>query len=69
MAKWIMVTGAVLFVIGALLHFAPWALNWFGRLPGDIKIESENGKFFFPITSMLLVSLVLTILVNIFKRW
>ena len=69
MAKWIMITGAALFVIGALLHFAPWALNWFGRLPGDIRIESENGKFYFPITSMLLISVVITIIVNLFKRW
>ena len=69
MAKWIMITGAMLFVIGALLHFAPGALNWFGRLPGDIRIESENGKFYFPITSMLLISVVITIIVNLFKRW
>ena len=68
MGKWIMVAGAVVFAIGATLHFAPWMLNWFGRLPGDIRIETENGKFFFPITSMLLVSIVLTILVNLFRR-
>jgi len=68
MGKWIMVAGAAVFAIGAILHFAPWALNWFGRLPGDIRIESENGKFFFPITSMLIISIVLTILINIFRR-
>jgi len=68
MAKWIMVTGAVVFAIGAILHFAPWMLNWFGRLPGDVRIETENGKFFFPITSMILVSLVLTVLVSLFRR-
>ena len=68
MGKWIMVAGAVVFAIGAILHFAPWMLNWFGRLPGDIRIETENGKFFFPITSMLLLSLVLTILINLFRR-
>jgi hypothetical protein len=68
MGKWIMVAGAVVFAIGAILHFAPWMLNWFGRLPGDIRIETENGKFFFPITSMLLISLVLTILINLFRR-
>jgi len=68
MGKWIMVAGAMVFAIGAMLHFAPWLLNWFGRLPGDIRIETENGKLFFPITSMLLVSLVLTILINLFRR-
>lgn len=69
MAKWIMITGAALFVIGALLHFAPSAFSWFGRLPGDIRIESENGKFYFPVTSMLLISVIITIIVNLFKRW
>ena len=68
MGKWIMVAGAVVFAIGAILHFAPWMLNWFGRLPGDIRIETENGRFFFPIPSMLLLSLVLTILINLFRR-
>lgn len=69
MGKWIMIAGALVFAVGAVLHFAPWMLSWFGRLPGDIRIESENGKFFFPVMSMLLVSIVLTILVNVFRRW
>lgn len=68
MARWLMLAGAVLLVIGALLHFAPWSLNWFGKLPGDIRIETEQGKIFIPITSMLIVSVVLTVLLNIFKR-
>ena len=68
MGKWIMVAGAVVFAIGAILHFAPWMLNWFGRLPGDIHIETENSKIHIPITTMLLISVVLTILVNIFRR-
>jgi hypothetical protein len=63
-----MLAGALLIVIGALLHFAPWSLNWFGKLPGDIRIETEQGKLFIPITSMLIVSVVLTVLLNIFKR-
>jgi hypothetical protein len=58
-----------LLVIGAILHFAPWLLNWFGKLPGDIRIESERGKIFIPVTSMVIVSIVLTILINFFKRF
>lgn len=68
MAKWIMMLGAVLLVIGAILHFAPWLLNWFGKLPGDIRIESGRGKIYIPVTSMVIVSIVLTILINLFKR-
>lgn len=63
-----MLLGGVLLVIGAILNFAPWLLNWFGKLPGDIRIESEHGRVFIPITSMLIVSLVLTILINLFKH-
>ena len=68
MARWLMIMGALLLVIGALLHFAPWSLNWFGKLPGDIRIETEQGKIFIPITSMLIIGVVLTLLVNFFKR-
>ena len=63
-----MLAGVVLVVIGLVLHYAPGLFNWFGRLPGDIRIEGEHGKFFFPITSMIIVSLVLTLLFNLFKR-
>ena len=68
MARWLMIMGALLLVIGALLHFAPWSLNWFGKLPGDIRIETEQGKIFVPITSMLIISVVLSLLLNFFKR-
>ena len=39
-----MIMGALLVVVGALLQFAPWLLNWFGKLPGDIRIETQQGK-------------------------
>ena len=68
MGRWLILTGAVLVALGLALHFLPGLLNWFGRLPGDIRIETERGRFFFPITSMLIVSLVLTLLINLFRR-
>jgi hypothetical protein len=68
MARWLMIAGAVLLAIGALLHFAPWTLNWFGRLPGDIRIETAQGRIFIPITSMLIVSVVISVLLNVFRR-
>ena len=68
MGKWMMIAGAVAFVIGALLQFAPQTLSWFGRLPGDIRIDSGDTKIFIPITSMLVISILLTILVNLFRR-
>lgn len=68
MARWLMIIGALLLVIGVLLQFAPWSLNWFGKLPGDIRIETEQGKIFIPITSMLIISIALTLLLNFIKR-
>ncbi len=68
MARWLMILGALLLVVGALLHFAPWSLNWFGKLPGDIRIETQSGKVFIPLTSMLIISVVLTVLLNLFRR-
>lgn len=68
MARWLMIMGVLLLLFGALLHFAPWSLNWFGRLPGDIRIETASGKIFIPITSMLIISVVLTLLLNLFRR-
>ncbi|MGB5649001.1 MAG: DUF2905 domain-containing protein [Sedimenticolaceae bacterium] len=68
MARWLIITGLVLVVVGLVLHYAPGVFGWFGRLPGDIRIESERGKFFFPITSMVIVSIVLTVLFNLFRR-
>ena len=63
----------MLFFVGlALAAFGllAWvgALNWFGRLPGDIRIASDNVRVYIPITSMLLVSLVMTLLLSVFRR-
>lgn len=68
MARWLILAGLILVVVGLVLHYAPGAFGWFGRLPGDIRIESARGKFFFPITSMVIVSIVLTVLFNLFRR-
>jgi hypothetical protein len=65
MGRWIITAGLVLVVIGTLLHFAPWLLTWFGRLPGDIDIETERSRIFIPITSMLLLSILLSVLINV----
>ena len=69
MARWLMIIGTLLLAAGVLMHFAPWTLNWFGKLPGDIRIETAEGKVFIPITSMFIISVALTLLINLFKRW
>lgn len=68
MGRSLILAGCILIVAGMVLHFAPWLLNWFGRLPGDIRIKSGHTNIFLPITSMLVVSIILTLLINLFKR-
>lgn len=68
MGKWIMLLGLAVLLLGAVLQFAPGLLNWFGKLPGDIRIESERGTVYIPLTSMIVVSLVLSFLLNLFRR-
>jgi hypothetical protein len=66
--KLLAVIGFALVIIGLVIHYAPWLINWFGNLPGDIRIEDEKKFVFTPITSMLLVSVILTIIINLFFR-
>ena len=66
MAKWLITLGIVLLGMGLL-----WPLLsklGLGHLPGDIRIERKNGGFYFPITSSLLVSALLTLILWIFRR-
>ena len=67
-AKYIIIAGIALAIIGIVIYFFYDKLTWLGRLPGDIRIERENFKFYFPITTMILLSLVLTVLVNVIRR-
>jgi uncharacterized membrane protein len=66
--KIIIVTGAIIIVAGILVYFFHNKLHWLGRLPGDIRIEKENFRFYFPITTIVLLSLLLTLIANIIKR-
>ena len=68
MGRWLITAGVVLILVGAILHFAPWLVNWFGRLPGDIRIETERVKVFIPITSMVVLSIILSVLIYLLRR-
>jgi hypothetical protein len=45
------------------------ALSWFGRLPGDVRVERDGLRIFFPLTSMILVSIALTLLSYLVRRF
>jgi glycerol uptake facilitator-like aquaporin len=64
----ITVVGIMLVLIGLTVSYAPWLVSWFGRLPGDIRIQNEKSYVFIPIVSMLIVSIILTLIVNLLFR-
>jgi hypothetical protein len=67
-ARYLMIGGVILFLIGGGVYLAAKLDLPLGRLPGDLRIEGENGSFYFPLTTSILVSVVLTIVVNLILR-
>jgi uncharacterized membrane protein YidH (DUF202 family) len=63
----IVITGGVTLVVVGLLIWSG-GLAWFGRLPGDIRYERGNTRVYVPITSMLLISVVLSVILAIVRK-
>ncbi len=69
MGKLLIYIGLIIVIIGILVEFTSFNLQWFGRLPGDIRINKPNIQFFMPITSMIIVSIGITILLWIYRQF
>lgn len=67
-AKYIILLGVVILFIGLALMFNKNSFSWVGKLPGDIRIEKKNFRFYFPIITMLLISAVITLLINVLRK-
>ena len=67
--KWLILAGIMIVIAGVLIYFFHDKLNWLGKLPGDIRIERDNFRFYFPITTMIIISVLLTLVVNIIRRF
>lgn len=67
--KYIMLIGGAIVVIGLVIYFFHDKLHWIGHLPGDIRVEKENFRFYFPITTMIIFSVLLTVVLSIIKRF
>jgi len=65
--KFLMIIGVVAVVLGFIL-WSGLAPKWLGRLPGDIRIEREHGGLYFPIVTCIIISVVLSLLISIFRR-
>ncbi|RCH54907.1 DUF2905 domain-containing protein [Mucilaginibacter hurinus] len=66
--KYIIAAGLVIVLAGLIIYFFGGRLNWIGRLPGDIRVERENFNFYFPLTTLLLINLIIFLLIRIW-RW
>ena len=67
MARLLIGAGVGLVVVGTLVWSG--ALAWFGRLPGDIRIERDTVRVYVPLASMLLVSIAVSLVLQIARRW
>lgn len=68
-AKYLILLGLAIFVIGVVWYFFGNRLHFLGRLPGDIRVERDNFRFYFPITTMILLSLLLSGLITLIKKF
>ena len=67
MGKMLIVMGIALVLIGIILTAGP-KIPWIGKLPGDISIQRENFSFYFPLTTCIIISIILTLLFYLFRR-
>lgn len=71
MGKLLILLGAIILILGLVIHFTSFNLNWFGKLPGDIHIEKPGFSVYIPIVSMLLISVIFSVLlwlINYFNK-
>jgi multisubunit Na+/H+ antiporter MnhC subunit len=69
LGKIIIGVGLVLVIVGLVIWVFGGRLGWFGHLPGDIRVERENFRFYAPITSMIILSIVLSIALSVIRRF
>ena len=69
LARWLVIGGIVLILIGGGVYLASRLGIPLGRLPGDIRIEGKGRSFYFPVVTSILLSLLLTIILNLIIRF
>lgn len=66
--KMLLVTGIGISLVALILMYVPGILGWFGNLPGDVNYKNEKVSVFIPITSMLLLSVIFSLIMYFLKR-
>lgn len=65
--KIIIFAGGIIVLIGVIIYFFGDKLHWIGHLPGDINIQRENFRFYFPVTTLILLNILLFIIIRLWK--
>ncbi|MDE4455503.1 DUF2905 family protein [Psychrobacter sp. DAB_AL62B] len=68
MAKILIGIGFILILIGIIWLIFPSAFSWIGNMSGDIKHKSGNTSVYFPVVTMIIISIIATIVLNLFNR-
>lgn len=66
--KYIIAIGLLIIVVGVVVYFFNSKLHWLGKLPGDISVEKQNFKFYFPVATMIIISIIINVIIWIIKR-
>ena len=69
LGKTIIIIGIIVVIAGIIFWLFGDKLSWLGNLPGDIKIKRENFSFYFPLTTMILLSIALSLIVWLAKKF
>ncbi|MEO5906043.1 MAG: DUF2905 domain-containing protein [Saprospiraceae bacterium] len=67
--KWIIIIGIIVLLAGVIIYFFHDYFKWIGNLPGDIRIRNENFSFYFPFTTMIIFSILLTVVIRVIRRF
>jgi len=65
--KYLIIIGGAILVIGVVIYFFGGSLKWIGHLPGDIRIKKGNFRFYFPVTTLILLNLLIFLLFRLWK--
>ncbi len=66
--KILIIAGFIIVILGLIINFAGNIFSWFGKLPGDIHIKKKNLSIFFPVTSLIIISLLINIIIYILRK-
>lgn len=67
--KYIIFIGCAIVLVGIIVYFFHDKLHWIGRLPGDIRVEKEHMRFYFPLATMILFSVLISVIIALIKRF